>query len=201
MHQILIPSGTLSNTHNTDTQGENMLEYINTNSDTIIAITTILISIISLIVSIFTAKTQNKLTRQSARPFLSLNLVDLNDRISVELINNGLGVAIIRKAIWGSMESGNKSNSLVELVELIDNHAENSHLQERGIWKRYEENLCQKAIAPQAKLFLLELDKNDIIQLNYLKTILSEIELKITYTSIYEKDSYILSDNLRYYDR
>lgn len=178
-----------------------MLEFLNENSEAVIAVATIIISFVALIVSIITYRGQKKLTLQSARPFLSLNLVDISDRISIELENNGLGVAIIKNTSFGSMNSGHVADSLIDLVESIDYDTDNPCFQDKTIWKRYEESLCKKAIAPQSKRYLLELTIKDSSKLTLLRDILSEIEVKINYTSIYENDSYTLSENLSYYHK
>lgn len=178
-----------------------MLEFLNENSEAVIAVGTIIISFVALIVSIITYRGQKKLTLQSARPFLSLNLVDISDRISIELENNGLGVAIITNTSFGSMNSGQVADSLIDLVESIDHNTDNPCFQNKTIWKRYEESLCKKAIAPQSKRYLLELTIKDSSNLTLLRDILSEIEIKINYTSIYENDSYTLSENLNYYHK
>ena len=178
-----------------------MLEFLNENSEAIIAVGTIIISLAALIVSIITYRGQKKLTLQSAKPFLSLNLVDATDRISIELENNGVGVAIIKNATFKSINSDESSKSLINLVESVDRNMDKPYFQNRTLWKRYEESLCNKAIAPQSKRYLLEFPLKDPSKLPLLREILSKIEVEIIYTSIYEKDSYTLSDNLKYYHK
>ena len=75
------------------------------------------------------------------------------------------------------------------------------YFQNITLWKRYEESICNKAIAPQSKRYLLEFPLKDSSKLPLLREILSKIEVEIIYTSIYEKDSYTLSDNLKYYHK
>ena len=57
----------------------------------------IVVAIVAVLISIITFLVQKKMTEQSVLPYITFNLVDLEDRIAINVENNGVGVAIIEE--------------------------------------------------------------------------------------------------------
>ena len=155
-----------------------------------VSIATITVSLIALIVSIRTMKVQSTFNKNSVRPYLSLNLVSLGDRISVEICNDGVGIALIQGAVFSDENHGFQSTGLLELIEKDKALPIN-----RNRWKRYIEGyeIKKLAIGPGSKKVLLEIVKKDNPdwkenEIVTLKSILGASYVTIFYNDIYKTE-------------
>lgn len=166
----------------------------------IISIATVIISMIAIAMSIITYYMQKKFNTNSVKPLLVFELVDLDERIAIKLKNYGMGVGIIKEVKFLSMNSGQCWKNLLKAVEEIDNKNEN-RIESLGIWKRYIEIYKNHPVPANGECIILEIEKPKNIELDYIRDILKEIEVKLTYSDIYQKLQTPISYDFSYFER
>lgn len=102
----------------------------------ITSIATVVISVIAILISIATYQMQNKFNKNSVKPLFRFEFEDLPNRIAVKIRNYGLGVGIIKDAIFTSANTGGAWETLLEAIEEIG--MSSGICKDRGIWKSYE---------------------------------------------------------------
>ena len=156
----------------------------------------IVVAIVAVLISIITFLVQKKMTEQSVLPYITFNLVDLEDRIAINVENNGVGVAIIEEIKIYNKGCLCGTASLAEEINKISMNGKTCF--ENSIWKRYD-NL--KAIAPSQKKVMLELKSRDKEIIKDLREILKNMEIYISYKSIHEEKQHEIKQNLKYVGR
>lgn len=153
----------------------------------------IFVSVLAMVVSYMICLSQNKIVKQGVQPFVSIDKVDIGSRVAINILNDGVGVAIISEITYWYDGKKQNGKSLVEIIE--ENCNEGSLLADRAIWKRFE---YVKAIGPGQKKVLLELE--DTRYLDDLRKILDKVSMEINYESIYG-DIFSLKDDMDYFGR
>lgn len=168
--------------------------------EAITSIATVLVSVIAIIISIVTYHMQKKFNKNSIKPLFDFEFVDLPDRISIKLKNYGVGVGIIKKSSFSSINYDGNWTTLIDAFEGIIEKG--GYLQkDRGIWKRYIESYYNYPIAPNSDCVLLEIEKPHGINLNEIRDILKEIEATINYSDIYQTLQEPISRDFGYFGR
>jgi len=92
-----------------------IFEFIQTNTDTVIALGTLFVSFVSIILAIFALVSQRRHDRAAVRPVLQLTFGDYESDIMVKISNVGLGPTRIKK-VTITDASRNKFSSLVKAL-------------------------------------------------------------------------------------
>ena len=168
------------------------LDWLSDYSETVVALA-------ALCVSIITACHQAKMEKQNVRPYVSFDLVDLQDRIAINLVNDGTGIAIVKKVkifnkrTLGTSEETNVTAAI--LNEIKKTCRKGSSFETTSVWKRYD-NI--KAIGPSRKKVVLETEGQ--AALNELRKILENLKVTIYYESVFGKKFEVTGD-LKYFGR
>lgn len=152
-------------------------------------------SIGALALSIIALVSQKRMAKQNVMPYLSIDLVDLPNRIAVNIVNDGIGVAIINKVqiLYKEEES-----TTTQLVDEVERRCEiGSSLSAKSVWKRYDD---VREIGPAQKKVILELEGKDQKTCGELRNILKSIEIRIQYESIYAQ-KFTINKKLEYFGR
>ena len=86
------------------------MKCITENSETFIASLALIIALVSAIITYLTFHIQRKHNRKSLRPIINVNPFDYSNCIKIELKNEGVGPAIIKKIVVEKNEHEKKSN-------------------------------------------------------------------------------------------
>ena len=74
---------------------QEILKFIQDNSDTIIALCALLVSIASILIGYFSLKTQQKHNRLSVKPIGKISFVTDDDNIEITIRNDGIGPMLV----------------------------------------------------------------------------------------------------------
>jgi len=171
--------------------------FPNTNDDLdlIIKILSLVLSLTAIIftaVSIFLQKRHN---RNAVKPIANIAISDYEDKLSVQIQNNGTGPLIV-KSFRAFNEEENQNNLIDLMPELPPGLA----------WTTFFSNLTGFAITPSKNLNLLELrvDPTSIDESNVRDAIrrrLSNITVELIYEDIYGKEMPIKTKSLDWFNR
>lgn len=158
----------------------NASDFLNINSDNLIAITSVcavLISIISIILTIIFSKLQIKHNVNSVRPISAIKFNDYEDEIAVKIQNVGTGPLLIKKLIFKN--SFEESSTLIEMMPNINQP-----------WSTYTECVDGWTIPVGGQLIILRLypATNEVKTLVRKK--LSPITVYLEYSDIYNNKFY-----------
>ena len=154
-----------------------MIKFLIENNNlclTITSICTVIVSILAFGVSSYVAISQNRFNKNSVRPIGDINCLDYSNCIKVELINNGLGVMIIKNIHYKST-SGKIETSI---TNIIPDDIRLSH---------FIRETSGRTLIPGNKLVLLEFRSENFIEIDKLRSILSKYTVIINFTDIYNK--------------
>ena len=160
-----------------------ILEEILEKPETTIALYAFGISLIALILSIITAFQNRRNNRLGVRPLAYILPPDYEDRIAVIIQNKGTG-PLISKEIKFVGENKVKKNHLIDFMP---------NLSEGYYWSTFSK-ASKIILRPSEETILLEF-KGDVSDPNFkkqrdeIRAALSEIEIKMKYTSIFNEFS------------
>lgn len=173
--------------------------------DAAIAICTIVLSVVAIVISIITFRSQKEHNKNSVRPILNIVFGDYEDDIYVRIDNNGVGPAIIKKIECSYCTEVSKvtENSLVDLISHWKSAQENAdYLSETlDYFTDFVENIKDRAIAPGHKIVLLQLTDPAYGQRIELRRFLKEVNVKISYTDIYNSKPWNCSRDADFFGR
>jgi len=86
------------------------LKFIQNNSDTIIALSALLVSVVSILIGYFSLKSQQKHNRLSVRPIGKISFVTFEDSIEIRIRNDGTGPMLCSNIKVYANESNIKNN-------------------------------------------------------------------------------------------
>lgn len=166
-----------------------------------ISTSSILTSIIAIIISITTYKSQVRHNRNSVKPILDIVLGDYENDLYVRIDNNGVGPAIIKNI---SCSNGNDERNC--LLELIPGEARVTTAHTDAIVPLFPltdfvEDIASRTIAPEKNIVLLELLEPNSRQRLALRSVLKEITISINYTDIYGKEIFTTKRELSFFGR
>lgn len=154
-----------------------MINFLKNNSDLCLAITslgTVIISTLAFFVSIYVAISQNRFNKNSVRPICDISCVDYEDHIRVELINNGLGVMIIKNVQFKDVNDKIKTS----IIDFLPGNIRLSH---------YIRETAGRTLIQGGKIVLLDLKSNNYADIEKLRNILSELTVIAHFTDVYNK--------------
>ena len=174
-----------------------MTEFNVFSPEIIIAFCAILTSVVSIILTIQTLKTQKQHNLKSVKPIGYIISGNYENDIYIAIGNNGIGPLIIKE-----FKVSNSRLSALNLIDIIP-----SNINDNVTWKDYTSNIVGRAIKSGDRIYLLRLsfdeiemqqDKNIAIK-KELREFLQDLILELTYTDIYEKETYNAIKNLGHF--
>lgn len=154
-----------------------MFQFLIDNNDLCMAITsigTVIISVLAFLVSIYVAISQNHFNKNSIKPICNISCIDYTNHIRVELINNGLGVMIIKKL--QIKEAADRSET--SIIGFLPKNIQLSH---------YIRETSGRSLVQGGKIVLLDLKSESSVDIERLRNILSQLTVIVHFTDIYNK--------------
>ena len=168
------------------------MEWIANNSETIIALSAVAISLISLFVAIKALKMQRKHNKLSVKPIAHFSKGDYENQIFVKVKNYGLGPLIITEF----NVTKNKS-SFKRLIDSFDG------LASQITWDTFTDDIEGRSLAPQKEFTLIKAsftqNQNDIRQA--IRDSLAKTTLTIKYKCIYDEAHPEVQEKLEWFAR
>jgi hypothetical protein len=164
--------------------------------DSIIALSALIVSVISLLLSLISAFHNRKNNRLSVRPLAYILPPDYEEYIAVIIQNKGTGPLITKRIKFIGENNIEKSNLIDFMPKLDDGY----------YWNTFSK-ASKIILSTSEEKVLLEFrgdisDKNFIRQRNEIREALSKVEIKIEYTSIFnEMFSFKLNYRLSWFGR
>jgi hypothetical protein len=160
---------------------EEILNKILTKPDSILALSALIVSIISLILGIVTSLQNRKNNRLNVKPIAYILPPDYENKIAVILQNKGIG-PLITKKIEFIGENGITKNHLLDFMPNLTNEY---------TWSTFSK-ASKITLLPAEEKILLEFrgdvdDPEFIINRDNIRSELSKIQIKISYTSIFNE--------------
>jgi len=169
----------------------NIFEYLRQNQDlassvaaitsAIAAVAALFVSFIAVLVARGTANQQQKHNTLSVRPIPEVTVADYEDSLRVKLRNHGSGPLLIKS--FSAVFQGKSCSSLIDCMpDLNGRH-----------WTNFSGTIDGRALLPGKEIVLVELtadpkEANFSIPRDLARLSLSETELLVSYTDIYESD-------------
>ena len=153
-----------------------MFNFLLNNTDyaqAIISICSIIVSIIAVIISTFTAISQIRFNKKSFFPFCQISFETIELTSTISLRNSGLGVMIVNDVFY---ETNN------------DKKREISDILKKSNYKKFLEwNYSDCGIAAGESVKLVEIVFNDYTQLKETVKLLESVTVSVFYTDIYKR--------------
>ncbi len=154
-----------------------MIQFLNNNSDLCITITsigTVIISTLAFLVSIYVAISQNRFNKNSVRPICDISCIDYTNHIRIELINNGLGIMIIKKVQFKDIDDRTENS----IINFLPENIRLSH---------YIRETSGRTLIQGGKIVLLDLKSDNYVNIEELRNILSKLTVIVQFTNVYNK--------------
>jgi hypothetical protein len=167
----------------------------NDDLELIIKIVSLVLSLSAIIFTYVSVLLQKKHNRNAVKPIANISISDYENKVAVEIQNNGTGPLII-KSFRAYTDQENKNN----LIDLMPD------LPPGIVWTTFFSNLTGFAITPSKTLNLLELsvDHKSIKESNVRDDIrrkLALITVELVYEDIYGKEMPIKERSLDWFGR
>lgn len=169
-----------------------MLEAIISNPEIIVATCAVAISVISLIVALWSLAIQRKHNRLSVKPIAHLSYGDYIDCIFVELVNKGLGPLMVDN--FHVVKDKNLFDTLVESI---------GPLPEKVVWDTFTGSLNGGTVSQDKKSILIKitLTKEQESVRQAIRKSLSETEIIANYRNIYNDIQPVRKETLTFFSR
>ncbi len=166
-----------------------------------ISVSSIITSVIAIVISITTYKSQVRHNKNSVKPILNIICGDYENDIYVRIDNYGVGPAIIKRVLC----SNGKDNDSC-LYHLIPEKARVKTQYSDSTVKltaltHFVEDITDRTIALQKSIVLLQqVDPDSKIRVA-LRTVLEKITIQVEYTDIYGKEKFVVKRSLAIFGR
>lgn len=157
--------------------------------DIITSVSSLILSVVAVVISIITYRSQKEHNKNSVRPILDIVLGDYEDDLYIRIVNCGVGPAIITgiectRSYVGEVAS---SNSLVELMP------HKARLQGKSFnltvnmlsFSDFVEDITGRTISPGSGITLLQIKNPARNQIVVFRNYLKDCCVKVEYTDIY----------------
>ena len=142
------------------------------NTDNVISICAVIISVISLITSIVFSRLQMKHNKNSVRPISSITVSDYEDDIAVKIKNVGTGPLMIKALKF--KDNLQESSVLISMMPKINQ-----------LWRTFTEAVDGRTIPVGGELVLLELIPESEEVKSEVRSKLAKITVILCYEDIY----------------
>ena len=157
--------------------------------DVIISACTLFISVVAVIISINTYRSQKEHNKNSVRPILNIVLGDYEDDLYVRIDNNGVGPAIVSgiHCTCSYFDDLLSANSLVELIpyKATVKGEGSGRTADMHTFTDFVEDITGRTIPPGGHITLLRIAEPKEAQLLAFRNLLSKCRVEIKYTDIY----------------
>lgn len=153
-----------------------LMSFFSINNDTLVAMTSVLAVVISIISMVFTtvfSVLQIKHNKNSVRPISSIQVSDYEDLLSVYILNVGTGPLTINK-----LRVYNNNDEFDALIDLMPNVEQD--------WRTFVENVDGWTIPVGGKIVLVEIEPNNDSVRKSLRHILSQTTVTLEYMDVYK---------------
>ena len=155
----------------------------------------IVIAFVAILLTIMTIRDPRKHNKLSVRPIAIISVADYEDRLAVNLQNQGTGPLIIEKI---SIINNNEIRS--SIIEFFDTDFEDI------TWSTFIGDIDGWAILPGSQRTLIEIvgdsrDKKFIAKRNRVRKVLANLKIEVRYCDIYEQKMPIKVRSLDFFAR
>jgi len=169
-----------------------MIDWISQNAQTVIAISAIIISVISLAVAIVALYTQRKHNKLSVKPIPHFSKGDYENHIFVKIKNYGLGPLKIE-----NFEIKKNKSTFKRLIDSFDG------LASKVTWETFTDDIEGRVLAPQKEFVLIQAsftsEQNDIKQA--IRESLAKTTLTIQSSCVYNEKQPEVKEELTWFAR
>ena len=160
-----------------------------------IALMAVVISVISLVVSIFALRHQNKHNVLSVTPLPEVTVADYENSIRVKLRNNGSGPMVVK-----SVSVSNETDVRASIIEWMPD------LPNQRPWTAFSRSLVNRSLLPGGELKMLELtqwesEQNFASCRDLCRKALCNLTVIVEYTDIYKSKFQPHSQSLGWFGR
>lgn len=157
--------------------------------DIIISVSSLFLSVVAVIISVITYRSQKEHNKNSVRPILNIVLGDYEDDLYVRVDNCGVGPAIISgtKCTCSYFDEVKSSNCLVELMphEAVVQGKSRSSTVNMHSFSDFVEDITGRTISPGNSITLLQIETLKKDQIFAFRNFLKDCCVEIEYTDIY----------------
>ncbi|MBL1220551.1 hypothetical protein JET18_06855 [Chryseobacterium sp. L7] len=160
-----------------------------------IAFLALIVSIIGVFISIWTIRSSQKHNKLSVKPIAYILPQNYEDKICINIQNKGTGPLIVKNIEFIDLKTKIKTKSLVELMPNLQNYH----------WSNFS-SAKEFVLSPNETKIMLELsgeidDNIYILNRELIREKLSNIEIYLEYTGIYEDENINIKYLLDWYRR
>jgi hypothetical protein len=174
------------------------LELIKNNPDQInafVALCALFISLLSIILTVFALRMQQRHNYKSLTPIASLPIGDYENLIEVSLKNTGVGPLIVKSFVV-SNGSENKNN----IIDWMPKTPENID------WETFYNDIEGLCVPPNESAIIIRLSGNENSQTfskfrDQVRKALAPLKIKVAYQDIYERDMPVRKRDLSWFGR
>lgn len=173
--------------------------------DTSIPFFSLITSIAAVVISVITYKSQKTHNKNSVRPILNIDFGDYENKLEVQVVNNGVGPAIISDINCTYECAGEKDcqKSLVELIPAcgtmkLDGRVVRTRM---TLLSDFVEDITGMVIPPNGKIVLLQLLEPSAIQLCVFRNFMQNCNIEILYSDIYNSKPWKCQRSLKFFGR
>ena len=163
------------------------------------------ISVVAIIISINTYRSQKEHNKNSVRPILNILLGDYEDVLYVRVDNNGVGPAIVSSTncTCSYFDELMSANSLVDLIpyEATIKGKNSFTTANMHSFTDFVEDITGRTIPPGGQITLLRLEKPERAQLIAFRNLLKNCCVEIGYTDIYNSEPWNCKRSLDFFGR
>lgn len=163
------------------------------------------LSIIAIVISIKTYRSQREHDINSVHPILNVVLGDYENKLYVRVENNGVGPAIITDIncdceYLGKEQSG---KSLIELMpyEAVIHEKGKETIVEMNLFSDFVGDISGRTIPPGGRITLLHITEPKKDQLLVFRNLLSKCTVNIKYSDIYNSKPWTYKRKLNFFAR
>ena len=167
-----------------------MMEWVSQNAELIVAISAVVISIISLVVARNALHAQREHNILSVKPIAHFSRGDYEDCIFVKIKNYGLGPLLV-----DSFDVKKDQNNYKTIVDSLEG------LASEITWDTFTDSIDGRVLAPNQEFVLLKVtfDKDRVDVINNIRKSLAKTTLSIKYNNIYDKTLPVKTEELKWF--
>ena len=169
------------------------------------SIFSLVLSVVAIIISINTYRSQKEHNKNSVRPILNIVLGDYEDDLYVRVDNNGVGPAIVSSmnCVCSYFDELMSANSLVDLIpyEATVQGKNSGATANMHSFTDFVEDITGRTIPPGGSITLLRIENPKREQLLAFRNLLKKCSVEIGYTDIYSSKPWTCKRSLDFFGR
>jgi len=155
-----------------------MAGWMAVSTEVVIAISAVVVSVVSLFVAVSTLSTQRKHNKLSLKPIAHFSKGDYDDLVFVSVKNNGIGPLIIDE--FSVVNGGGVFNRLIDSF---------GYLAGETVWDGFADNINGRVLAPGDEFVLIKVsfDSAQGVLKTAIRSSLASTVLLLAYRSVYDE--------------